>query len=197
MIAGLLQRRINDLPANSFSLGFNSGPEPATISNRGVWKIGLVSNFLESRRRAFFRPGESRVYFLTIESLKCCDSHTRVHEKFVSLYRSDDNRFRLGQYVRNRRNNETGKKYRSENHRLVMGRKFANIALCSETQTEQTGCILVIDFAQNVFRQTNSINAPTTLRRLWSGSIVKVFVLGLEKSVVDFIQLPTKDLLRS
>src|SRR5690349_20472120 len=143
MGAGLLQRGINNFPANSSLLGLNRGPEPATISNRGVWKIGLVSNFRKYRRRSFFRPGEACVYFLTIESLKGRDSHPRVHQKFVTLYGPYDNRFSLRQYVRNRRNSETGEKYRSQNHRLITGGNFANIALASETQAEQAGCILV------------------------------------------------------
>src|SRR5207244_896518 len=70
-------------------------------------------------------------------------------------------------------------------------------ALSSNTQTQKPSCILVVDFAQSVFRQANTVDAPTSLWRLGSGSVVEVFVLCLQKSVIDFVQLPAKDLLGS
>src|SRR5207245_6927079 len=65
------------------------------------------------------------------------------------------------------------------------------------TQTQKPSRILVVDFTQNVFGQANTVDTPTSLWRLGSRSVVEVFVLCFQKSIINFVQFPAKDLLGS
>src|SRR6267142_4536605 len=61
----------------------------------------------------------------------------------------------------------------------------------------QQACgVLVVDFAQNRFRQSYSVDAPTSLWRFCRGRVVEVLVFSFQEPVVDVIQLLSKDLLR-
>src|ERR1700751_5197992 len=61
---------------------------------------------------------------------------------------------------------------------------------------EESCSIFVVDLTQNLIRQVDAIDAPSSLRRNPCGRIVEVFVFRFEKAVVDFVKLVVEDLLR-
>src|SRR5690242_13153155 len=56
--------------------------------------------------------------------------------------------------------------------------------------------IFVVNLAQNLVRQTDAIDAPTSLRWNFRRSIVKILVFCLEKTVIDFVKFVVEYLLR-
>ncbi len=59
--------------------------------------------------------------------------------------------------------------------------------LVFDFKSQQTRGIFVIHLFQNAFRQAQPVNAPASLGRRGSRSVVKILVLRLQKSVIDFV----------
>jgi len=71
------------------------------------------------------------------------------------------------------------------------------ISLVLDADLQNPRRILEIDLLEDRIRQADTVNSPTSLRRHRRGCVIEVFVLCLEKAVVDLIQLLAEDLLRS
>src|SRR5579871_1907975 len=59
-----------------------------------------------------------------------------------------------------------------------------------------TSCVPVVDLTQDRLRQIDAIDAPTTLWRYVRRSVVEVFVICLQKPIVDLIEFVIENLLR-
>src|SRR5579863_9409513 len=71
--------------------------------------------------------------------------------------------------------------------------------LCSQNlagDLQQPCGVAVINFLQYRVRQIDAINPPAALRRNLRRRVIKIFVVGLEKTVVNLVELVVKHLLR-
>ena len=66
----------------------------------------------------------------------------------------------------------------------------------SDGDSQGSRGVSVVDLAQNLVRQLDTINPPTALRRNLRRSVVKILVVGFEETIIDFVQLIVEDLLR-
>src|SRR5215471_15146475 len=100
------------------------------------------------------------------------------------------------------------KQFAMDDFRLLQQRWFGTTSTQCFTSTQlravratsygdlQQACgVLVINLLQNRLRQTDAVNPPASLRRHFGRSIVEILVVGLEKSVIDFVQLVVECLL--
>src|SRR5262245_4283588 len=65
----------------------------------------------------------------------------------------------------------------------------------SPSQTQQASSVFVVDLVENLIGQSDSINAPTSLRGNWRWRIIEVLIFGFKKSVIDLVKLIAENLL--